>query len=121
MLTFSGQRQFESDAIGFRTMTSVEPLMGPNGYSELLQTGETGNGISPLLDRQHPHDLFMELALTENHQLTDDSSVFLYGGLPHSCIVGPAKMIPWRPLAIIGWIPRISPTAFSPPDTSGRI
>ncbi len=90
---FSGQRQFENDAIGFRTMTSLEPLMGSNGYPELLQTGETGNGITPLLDRQHPHDLFMELALTENHQLSDNSSVFLYGGLPGEPALGPTAFM----------------------------
>ncbi len=93
MLAFSGQRQFESDAIGFRTMTSLEPLMGSNGYPELLQTGETGNGISPLIDRQHPHDLFMELALTENHRLTDDTSVFFYGGLPGEPALGPTAFM----------------------------
>jgi hypothetical protein len=67
--------------------------MGPNGYAELLQTGETGNGISPLVDRQHPHDLFMELALTENHQLTENSSVFLYGGLPGEPALGPTAFM----------------------------
>ena len=44
-----------------RAMGSVEPLMGRRGYPNLLATGETAFGI-PLVDRQHPHDLFMELA-----------------------------------------------------------
>jgi hypothetical protein len=93
MLMFAGERQFESDAVGFRTATTLEPLMGSNGYAELLQTGETGDGISPLIDRQHPHDLFMELALTENHQLTDNSSVFFYGGLPGEPALGPTAFM----------------------------
>ena len=35
--------------------------MGARGYPNLFATGEVANG-RPLVDRQHPHDLFMELA-----------------------------------------------------------
>ncbi len=46
-----------------RGMLSLEPLtVGGNGYPLLFQTGETWQG-QRLHDRQHPHDLFMELAL----------------------------------------------------------
>jgi len=93
MLMFMGQRTFDKDTVGFRTMTSLEPLMGSRGYPELLQTGETSDGVNPLIDRQHPHDLFMELALTENHQLTDNSSVFIYGGLPGEPALGPTAFM----------------------------
>src|SRR5205085_9897330 len=44
--------------LSFRAMTSLDPAMGPRGYRELLQTGETADGKTPLIDRQHPHDLF---------------------------------------------------------------
>src|SRR5262249_42146067 len=50
-----------------RLMPSLDPLTpgGPQGAAAgsplLLQTGETANGL-PLHDRQHPHDLFMEVA-----------------------------------------------------------
>src|ERR1700683_2402426 len=60
MLMFMGQRTFDKDTIGFRTMTTLEPVMGPEGYPLLLQTGETANGVTPLIDRQHPHDALME-------------------------------------------------------------
>ena len=43
-------------------MLSLDPTMGSSGYPLLLQTGETANGQTRLIDRQHPHDLFMELA-----------------------------------------------------------
>ena len=44
-------------------MLSAEPTtIGREGYPLLLQTGETANGITPLVDRQHPHDRFMELS-----------------------------------------------------------
>ena len=43
-------------------MLSAEPLtVGARGYPLLLQTGESYQG-APLRDRQHPHDLFMELS-----------------------------------------------------------
>jgi hypothetical protein len=43
-------------------MLSVEPLtVGNGGYPLLLQSGETFGG-QPLHDRQHPHNLFMELS-----------------------------------------------------------
>lgn len=45
-----------------RTMLALEaPFIGRDGYPLVLQTGETANGV-PLVDRQHPHDLFMEIA-----------------------------------------------------------
>ncbi|HXS68507.1 MAG TPA: hypothetical protein VN761_06660, partial [Candidatus Polarisedimenticolia bacterium] len=50
---------------GMRAMLSLEPAtIGKSGYPLLLQTGETADGVHPLIDRQHPHDLFMELAAT---------------------------------------------------------
>ena len=54
-----------------RVMLSLEaPVMGPRGYALLLQTGETANGVA-LVDRQHPHDLFMELAVKYARSLGD--------------------------------------------------
>jgi hypothetical protein len=49
--------------IGARTMLSVEPwTIRGCGYPVLLATGETCDGDT-IHDRQHPHDLFMELAI----------------------------------------------------------
>ena len=36
--------------------------MGKRGYPLLLAAGETADGVTPLVDRQHPHDFFMELS-----------------------------------------------------------
>src|SRR6059058_51869 len=45
-----------------RAMLSAEPwTIGSRGYPLLVQTGESYQG-APLHDRQHPHDLFMELS-----------------------------------------------------------
>ncbi|MCR4338017.1 MAG: hypothetical protein NUV91_09470 [Candidatus Omnitrophica bacterium] len=89
MFMFMGQRDFHAGTLGFRSMFSLDPLQGKDGYPLLLQTGETADGISPLIDRQHPHDLFMELAMTYSLPLSDQSSIFGYVGLPGEPALGP--------------------------------
>ena len=75
--------------LGLRTMLSAEPsTIGQDGYPLLLQTGETADGRTPLTDRQHPHDLFMELAASLS-VARGDASLFLYGGLPGEPALGP--------------------------------
>jgi hypothetical protein len=69
-------------------MVSADPLMGKRGYPLLLQTGESANG-APLVDRQHPHDLFMELSASYRHPLSEKSSLFVYAGLPGEPALGP--------------------------------
>jgi hypothetical protein len=83
------QRSLGPGTLGLRTMLSLEPATtGKEGYPLLLQTGETANGRTPLVDRQHPHDLFMELA--GSYSLArGNRSVFLYGGLPGEPALGP--------------------------------
>ena len=70
-------------------MLSPDPFMGADGYPLLLATGETANGRTPLIDRQHPHDLFMELSASYSYRLTDKASAFLYAGLPGEPAFGP--------------------------------
>ncbi len=82
-----------------RTMLSLEPLtLGDNGYPLLLQTGETLDGM-PLVDRQHPHDLFMEIAGRYEREVTGDVAFQLYGGLAGEPAVGPVAF-PHRPAAM---------------------
>jgi plastocyanin len=78
---------------GLRAMLSPDPLMGKSGYPLLLQTGETADGKNPLVDRQHPHDLFMELATTYSHPVDKDSTVFGYIGYPGEPALGPATFM----------------------------
>jgi hypothetical protein len=90
MLMGMARRDFgNGDALQFRAMLSPDPLMGANGYPLLFQTGETANGVTPLIDRQHPHDLFMELSASYSHRLSDADSVFVYAGLPGEPAFGP--------------------------------
>ena len=63
--------------------------MGARGYPLLFQTGETADGSTPLIDRQHPHDLFMELAASYSRKVGDDGAVYFYAGLPGEPAFGP--------------------------------
>jgi hypothetical protein len=67
--------------------------MGRAGYPLLLQTGETADGVTPLLDRQHPHDLFMELAASYDHRFGGSNSLFFYFGYPGEPALGPAAFM----------------------------
>jgi hypothetical protein len=89
MIMGMANRQFEGDTLQFRAMLSPEPLMGKSGYPLLLATGETADGITPLIDRQHPHDLFMELSAAYSHAFSPVDSFFLYTGLPGEPAFGP--------------------------------
>jgi hypothetical protein len=56
-------------ALMLRAMLSAEPFtIRDRRYPELFQTGETAFGKS-IIDGQHPHDLFMELAAELAHPL----------------------------------------------------
>lgn len=78
----------EHGRIGLRAMLSLDPLMGARGYPLLFATGETADGVTKLVDRQHPHDLFMELAASYSHDLGGGRAVFLYAGLPGEPALG---------------------------------
>jgi hypothetical protein len=64
------QRPLGEGTWGLRAMLSPDPFMGPNGYPLLLATGETANGRTPLIDRQHTHELFMLLATSYSYNFT---------------------------------------------------
>jgi len=87
------ERQIDASTFGFRAMLSPDPFMGASGYPLLLATGETADGRTPLVDRQHPHDLFMELAATYSYQFAKASSVYLYAGLPGDPALGPSAFM----------------------------
>jgi hypothetical protein len=60
-----------------RSMLSLEPLTIGKKYPELFQTGETIGG-RPIVDGQHPHDFFMELAAEYAHALGAGTTGYLY-------------------------------------------
>ena len=76
-----------------RGMFSFEPFTFARGGSPLLfQTGETYKG-QPLIDRQHPHDLFMELSAQYTMALGERGSWFTYFGYPGEPALGPVAFM----------------------------
>jgi hypothetical protein len=82
-------RPLGAGSIMLRGMFSLDPFMGKDGYPLLFQTGETADGVTPLIDRQHPHDFLMELAAVYSHPLSAATSVFFYAGYPGEPALGP--------------------------------
>ncbi len=89
MVMGMAQRPLGKGMVQFKAMLSPDPLMGKAGYPLLLASGETANGVNRLVDRQHPHDLFMELSASVSQPIGRQASVFLYGGLPGEPAFGP--------------------------------
>lgn len=83
-----GQRRVGKNGLfRFSAMMSLDPLFGANGYPLLFQTGETYNG-QPLVDRQHPHDLFSELSIGYTQALNKKTDIFIYAGYPGEPALG---------------------------------
>ena len=79
-----------NDRIELRAMLSPEPLIGRRGYPLLFAAGETADGATLLVDRQHPHDFFMELSTRYTHIFgTSGVGAFVYAGLPGEPAFGP--------------------------------
>jgi hypothetical protein len=79
--------------VQLRGMVSFEPFTFPPGGSPLLfQTGETYKD-QPLIDRQHPHDLFMELSAQYTLPLGERGTWFTYFGYPGEPALGPVAFM----------------------------
>jgi hypothetical protein len=76
-----------------RQMFSAESLTSPHpGFPELFQTGETYHG-EPLIDHQHPHNVFAELAALYTLPINDKVSWLLYGGPSAEPALGPVMYL----------------------------
>ena len=76
-------------AFSLRSMVSLDPAtITEERYPELFQTGETAYG-KPIVDGQHPHNLFMELALEYTHPLGDDARFWIYAAPVGDPALGP--------------------------------
>jgi hypothetical protein len=89
MVMGMARRPLGDGTLQFRASLSPDPLMGKRGYPLLLASGETANGVDRLIDRQHPHDFFMELSASVSQNIGPGSSVFLYAALPGEPAFGP--------------------------------
>jgi hypothetical protein len=87
------QHPLGKGTILLREMFSAESLTSPHpGFPELFQTGETYHG-EPLVDHQHPHNVFAELAALYTLPLTKKVSWELYGGPSAEPALGPVTFI----------------------------
>jgi len=97
---FHASRDLWGGHLSLMAMNSLEPATFPAaGSPELFQTGEEYRGKA-LVDRQHPHDFFMNLSATWRRQIADRSAV-------------------WVQLAPIGE-PALGPTAFMHRASAGE-
>ena len=72
-----------------RTMLSFEPATVPSrNYPELFQQGETAYG-APIVDGQHPHDFFMEVAALYDLHLSRHTLFSLYAAPVGDPAIGP--------------------------------
>jgi hypothetical protein len=87
------QHRLGSGTILFRQMFSAESLTSPHpGFPEIFQTGETYHG-EPLVDHQHPHNVFAELSAYYTLPITEKISWELYGGPSAEPALGPVTYI----------------------------
>ena len=106
MAMLAAERDFGAAKLTLHTMFSLDPVNGQRGYPNLFASGETAHG-QPLVDRQHPHDLFMELTARIDVPLGSGVSGFLYGGPVGEPALGPSAFVHRRsarylPLSPIG-------------------
>src|SRR5699024_6480593 len=72
-----------------RAMLSAEAAtVTKKRYPLLFAGGETANGI-PIINGQHPHDFFMELAASYKVPIGEKTSVHIHGGPGGEPALGP--------------------------------
>ena len=82
-------REFGKHQISLNGMLSLDAAtVGKSGYAELFQVGEALDA-KPLIDRQHPHDLFMQLAAAWRVEVDDQTSITFAGGPAGEPTLGP--------------------------------
>ncbi|HEV8284126.1 MAG TPA: hypothetical protein VGQ09_07440 [Chitinophagaceae bacterium] len=99
-LMLMGQRKIGRNGLFHSSsMFSLDAAVaGKTGYPLLFQTGETAYG-QPLVDRQHPHDLFSELSVSYSYALSKKFDVFVYLGYPGEPALGSVTFM-HRPSAL---------------------
>jgi hypothetical protein len=106
---FMGMAQHDAGPGKFtgRVMLSLDPaLISDRRYPELFQLGETAFG-NPIVDGQHPHDFFMEIAAIYDWKIGEHSLVSLYAAPVGDPALGPVAY-PHRasanedPIAVLG-------------------
>jgi len=83
------ERRLGRGQLTLRTMFSLEPAtVSGRRYPLLFQQGETAFGL-PIVDGQHPHDFFMELAALYDLKLSKRTLLTLYAAPVGDPALGP--------------------------------
>jgi hypothetical protein len=86
-------RETAHGRLTFTGMLSLDPAtVGKDGYREIFQAGEALNG-RPLIDRQHPHDLFMQMAVVWRVLVNDSTGLTLAGAPVGEPALGPVAFM----------------------------
>src|SRR2546425_12077539 len=84
-------RDFSLGRLTLTSMFSLDPAtVGKDGYREIFQAGEALDG-RPLIDRQHPHDLFMQLGAVWRMPVAASTGIPLAGGPAGAPPLGPTS------------------------------
>ena len=77
----------------FDGMLSLEPAtVGADGYREIFQAGEAFDG-RPIVDRQHPHDFFVQLAATWRTPIGKSTGLTIAGAPVGEPALGPVAFV----------------------------
>ena len=88
-IMLSATRRAGPGTLTFESMLSAEPAtITGKRYPLLFATGETANGI-PIINGQHPHDLFMELSALYKIAIGERASIHFAGGPRAEPALGP--------------------------------
>jgi hypothetical protein len=83
------QRKLGNGTLTLRTMLSLDPAtVSHRFYPELFQQGETAYGKA-IVDGQHPHDFFMELAAIYDYRLGENTALSFYAAPVGDPAMGP--------------------------------
>lgn len=89
LMPMAQRRVGASGTLTLRTMLSLDPAtVSHRQYPELLEQGETAFGRA-IVDGQHPHDFFMEIAAHYDYQVREHALLSLYVAPVGSPALGP--------------------------------
>ncbi|MDO7884483.1 hypothetical protein [Hymenobacter cheonanensis] len=92
-MTMAQRRVGERGLLNLSLMMSLDALTETRGgYPLLFQTGESYKG-QPLIDKQHPHDLFSGLSVAYTHAFSEDVDLTAYLGYPGEPAIGPTAFM----------------------------
>ena len=86
---FMAQHKLGQGKLTLKSMLSLDPAtVTERRYPELFQQGETAFG-KPIVDGQHPHDFFMELAVLYDYQIGERTLLSFYAAPMGDPAIGP--------------------------------